>query len=65
MLLTSHLPPDDGGGGSSSGGGGGVDDNFVFWNRVFPRSLGCPRMSYVDQANLELRDPPIPATRVL
>lgn len=60
MLLTSHLPP--GGGG---GGGDAVDDDLFFSNRVFLCSLGCPRMSYVEQANLELRDPPIPATRVL
>lgn len=38
---------------------------WFFWNRVFLCSLGRPGTSYVDQANLELRDPPIPATRVL
>jgi hypothetical protein len=38
---------------------------FVFWDRVSLCSPGCPRTHSVDQAGLELRNPPASASRVL
>ena len=38
---------------------------FVFWDRVSLYSPGCPGTHFVDQAGLELRNPPAPASRVL
>jgi hypothetical protein len=38
---------------------------FVFPDRVSLCSPGCPRTHFVDQAGLELRDPPASASRVL
>jgi hypothetical protein len=37
----------------------------VFWDRVFLYSSGCPRTHFVDQAGLELRNPPASASWVL
>jgi hypothetical protein len=38
---------------------------FVFWDRVSLYSPGCPGTHFVDQAGLELRNPPASASRVL
>jgi hypothetical protein len=38
---------------------------FVFQDRVSLYSLGCPGTHFVDQAGLELRDPPASASQVL
>jgi hypothetical protein len=38
---------------------------FVFWDRVSLCSPGCPGTHSVDQAGLELRNPPASASRVL
>jgi hypothetical protein len=38
---------------------------FVFRYRVSLCSLGCPGTHFVDQAGLELRNPPASASRVL
>jgi hypothetical protein len=38
---------------------------FVFRDRVFPCSPGCPGTHSVDQAGLELRNPPVSASQVL
>jgi hypothetical protein len=38
---------------------------FVFQDRVSLCSLGCPGTHFVDQAGLELRNPPDSASRVL
>jgi hypothetical protein len=38
---------------------------FVFWDRVFLHSPGCPGTHSVDQAGLELRNPPASASQVL
>jgi hypothetical protein len=38
---------------------------FFFRDRVFLRSPGCPGTHFVDQAGLELRNPPASASRVL
>jgi hypothetical protein len=38
---------------------------FVFWDRVSLCSPGCPGTHFVDQAGLELRNPPASASRVL
>jgi hypothetical protein len=38
---------------------------FVFRDRVFLYSPGCPGTHSVDQAGLELRNPPASASRVL
>jgi hypothetical protein len=38
---------------------------FVFQDRVFLYSSGCPGTHFVDQAGLELRNPPASASRVL
>ena len=38
---------------------------LVFRDRVSLYSPGCPRTHFVDQAGLELRDPPASASRVL
>jgi hypothetical protein len=37
----------------------------VFWNRVSLCSPGCPGTHFVDQAGLELRNPPASASWVL
>ncbi|GAB1299387.1 Protein FAM91A1 [Apodemus speciosus] len=39
--------------------------NYVFRDRVSLRSPGCPRTHFVDQAGLELRNPPTSASQVL
>jgi hypothetical protein len=38
---------------------------FVFWDRVSLYSPGCPGTHFVDQAGLELRNPPASASQVL
>jgi hypothetical protein len=38
---------------------------FVFRDRVSLYSLGCPGTHFVDQAGLELRNPPVSASQVL
>jgi hypothetical protein len=38
---------------------------FFFWDRVSLYSLGCPGTHVVDQAGLELRNPPVSASQVL
>jgi hypothetical protein len=38
---------------------------FCFRDRVSLYSLGCPGSHFVDQASLELRNPPASASRVL
>jgi hypothetical protein len=38
---------------------------LFFRDRVFLRSLGCPGTHSVDQAGLELRNPPASASQVL
>ena len=38
---------------------------FGFWDRVSLYSSGCPRTHFVDQAGLELRNPPASASLVL
>jgi hypothetical protein len=41
---------------------------FLFWffrDRVSLYSFGCPGTHFVDQAGLELRDPPASASQVL
>jgi hypothetical protein len=38
---------------------------FVFRDRVSPYSPGCPGTHAVDQADLELRNPPASASQVL
>jgi hypothetical protein len=38
---------------------------FVFRDRVSLYSSGCPGTHFVDQAGLELRNPPASASRVL
>jgi hypothetical protein len=38
---------------------------LVFRDRVSLYSLGCPETHFVDQAGLELRNPPASASRVL
>jgi hypothetical protein len=38
---------------------------FVFQDRVSLYSPGCPRTHSVDQAGLELRNPPVSASQVL
>jgi hypothetical protein len=38
---------------------------LVFWDRVFLCSPGCPGTHFVDQAGLELRNPPASASQVL
>jgi hypothetical protein len=38
---------------------------LVFWDRVSLYSSGCPGAHFVDQAGLELRNPPASASRVL
>jgi hypothetical protein len=38
---------------------------FVFWDRVSLCSPGCPGTHFVDQAGLELRNPPASASQVL
>jgi hypothetical protein len=38
---------------------------LVFRDRVSLSSLGCPGTHFVDQAGLELRNPPASASRVL
>ena len=38
---------------------------LVFWDRVFLYSPGCPGTHSVDQAGLELRNPPASASQVL
>jgi hypothetical protein len=38
---------------------------FYFWDRVSLYSSGCPGTHFVDQAGLELRNPPASASRVL
>jgi hypothetical protein len=38
---------------------------FFFRDRVSLYSLGCPGTHFVDQAGLELRNPPASASRVL
>jgi hypothetical protein len=38
---------------------------LVFWDRVSLYSPGCPGTHSVDQAGLELRNPPASASRVL
>jgi len=38
---------------------------FVFWDKVSLYSPGCPGTHFVDQAGLELRNPPASASRVL
>jgi hypothetical protein len=38
---------------------------LVFWDRVSLYSPGCPGAHFVDQAGLELRNPPASASRVL
>ena len=38
---------------------------FVFWDRVSLYSPGCPGTHFVDQASLELRNPPVSASQVL
>ena len=38
---------------------------FFFWDRVSLHSPGCPGAHFVDQAGLELRNPPASASRVL
>jgi hypothetical protein len=38
---------------------------FVFQDRVSLYSPGCPGAHFVDQAGLELRNPPASASRVL
>jgi hypothetical protein len=38
---------------------------FVFWDRVSLCSAGCPRTHFVDQASLELRNPPASTYQVL
>jgi hypothetical protein len=38
---------------------------FFFWDRVSLCSPGCPGTHFVDQAGLELRNPPASASRVL
>jgi hypothetical protein len=38
---------------------------FVFRDKVSLYSLGCPGTHFVDQADLELRNPPASAFRVL
>ena len=38
---------------------------FLFWDRVSLCSPGCPGTHFVDQAGLELRNPPAFASRVL
>jgi hypothetical protein len=38
---------------------------FVFQNRISLCSPGCPGIHFVDQAGLELRNPPASASRVL
>jgi hypothetical protein len=38
---------------------------LVFRDRVSPYSPGCPGTHFVDQAGLELRNPPASASRVL
>jgi hypothetical protein len=45
------------------GGGGGED--LVFRDRVSLCSLDCPGTHFVDQAGLELRNPPASASQVL
>jgi hypothetical protein len=38
---------------------------FLFFETGFLYSPGCPRTHFVDQAGLELRNPPASASRVL
>jgi hypothetical protein len=38
---------------------------LFFWDRVSLCSSGCPGTHFVDQAGLELRNPPASAFRVL
>jgi hypothetical protein len=38
---------------------------LVFRDRVFLYRLGCPGIHFVDQAGLELRNPPASASQVL
>jgi hypothetical protein len=38
---------------------------LVFRDRVSLYSLGCPGTHFVDQAGLELRNPPVSASQVL
>jgi hypothetical protein len=38
---------------------------LVFQDRVSPYSPACPGTHFVDQAGLELRNPPVSASRVL
>jgi hypothetical protein len=38
---------------------------FVFSRQGFSDSLGCPGTHFVDQAGLELRNPPVSASQVL
>jgi hypothetical protein len=43
----------------------GISFSFFFWDRVSLYSPGCPGTHSVDQASLEVRNPPTSASRVL